>query len=173
MSHPHIEQNHKAFNVVFLVQDSQCFYSSMQVELIVAVHDLLAEYGRCCAGRDDDGEEGTFLKFAIKHLMALDVKIKSQLSMFLTIFFLVQIIFMLSIPSISLFSPSYCIDLNGMEDVVPENDIAEDRMTDEPVCSSKHNSEDEDEEESGKTGLHGPFLYSETISYLYCCKNDV
>ena len=54
----------------------------MQVDLIVAVHDLLAEYGLCCAGRDGEGEEGTFLKFAIKHLMALDVKLKSQLSMF-------------------------------------------------------------------------------------------
>jgi calcineurin-binding protein cabin-1 len=54
----------------------------MQVDLIVAVHDLLAEYGLCCAGRDGEGEEGMFLKFAIKHLMALDVKLKSQLSMF-------------------------------------------------------------------------------------------
>ncbi|XP_072951059.1 calcineurin-binding protein 1 isoform X2 [Typha angustifolia] len=48
-----------------------------QVDLIVAVHDLLAEYGLCCAGRDSEGEEGTFLKFAIKHLLALDVKLKS------------------------------------------------------------------------------------------------
>lgn len=54
----------------------------MQVDLIVAVHDLLAEYGLCCAGRDGQGEEGTFLKFAVKHLMALDVKLKSQLSRF-------------------------------------------------------------------------------------------
>ncbi|KAG8062224.1 hypothetical protein GUJ93_ZPchr0003g17862 [Zizania palustris] len=30
-----------------------------QVDLIVAVHDLLAEYGLCCAGRDGEGEEGT------------------------------------------------------------------------------------------------------------------
>nr|CAD1841790.1 unnamed protein product [Ananas comosus var. bracteatus] len=49
-----------------------------QVDLIAAVHDLLAEYGLCCAGRDGEGEEGTFLKFAIKHLLALDVKLKSQ-----------------------------------------------------------------------------------------------
>lgn len=55
-------------------------YDSLQVDLIVAVHDLLAEYGLCCAGRDGEGEEGTFLKFTIKHLMALDVKLKSQLS---------------------------------------------------------------------------------------------
>jgi hypothetical protein len=40
------------------------------------------------------------------------------------------------------------------EVVVLENDRAEDHRTDDPVCSSKHNSEDEDEEESGKTGLH-------------------
>nr|BBB89279.1 tetratricopeptide-like helical domain containing protein [Hordeum vulgare subsp. vulgare] len=52
-----------------------------QVDLIVAVHDLLAEYGLCCAGRDGQGEEGTFLKFAVKHLMALDVKLKSQLKL--------------------------------------------------------------------------------------------
>lgn len=49
-----------------------------QVELIVAIHDLLAEYGLCCAGGDGEGEEGTFLKFAIKHLLALDMKLKSN-----------------------------------------------------------------------------------------------
>ncbi|XP_010244392.1 PREDICTED: uncharacterized protein LOC104588240 [Nelumbo nucifera] len=48
-----------------------------QVELIVAIHDLLAEYGLCCAGKDSEGEEGTFLKLAIKHLLALDMKLKS------------------------------------------------------------------------------------------------
>ncbi|KAJ6422369.1 hypothetical protein OIU84_027345 [Salix udensis] len=51
-----------------------------QVELIVAIHDLLAEYGLCCAGGDGEGEEGTFLKFAIKHLLALDMKLKSNLN---------------------------------------------------------------------------------------------
>lgn len=49
----------------------------LQVDLIVAVHDLLAEYGLCCAGRDSKGEEGAFLKLAIKHLLALDAKLKS------------------------------------------------------------------------------------------------
>ncbi|XP_007012204.2 PREDICTED: uncharacterized protein LOC18588015 isoform X2 [Theobroma cacao] len=48
-----------------------------QVELIVAIHDLLAEYGLCCAGEGGEGEEATFLKFAIKHLLALDMKLKS------------------------------------------------------------------------------------------------
>ncbi|KAJ3687084.1 hypothetical protein LUZ61_016248 [Rhynchospora tenuis] len=42
-----------------------------QVDLIVAVHELLAEYGLCCAGKDNKGEEGAFLKFAINHLLAL------------------------------------------------------------------------------------------------------
>lgn len=42
------------------------------------MHDLLAEYGLCCAGEGGEGEEGTFLKFAIKHLFALDMKIKSN-----------------------------------------------------------------------------------------------
>ncbi|KAL6637625.1 hypothetical protein ACP70R_025197 [Stipagrostis hirtigluma subsp. patula] len=90
-----------------------------QVDLMVAVHDLLAEYGLCCAGRDGEGEEGTFLKFAIKHLMALDVKLKSQ------------------------------INPNGMEeDAVSKSDSAEDNMTDEPsVGESKQNSEDEEESE--------------------------
>lgn len=50
--------------------------------------------------------------------------------------------------------------------MVRENDRAED--TDEPsVCGRKHNSEDEDEEESGKTRLHEPFQYSVPMSYLY------
>lgn len=43
----------------------------------MAIHDLLAEYGICCAGEGGEGEEGTFLKFAIKHLLALDMKLKS------------------------------------------------------------------------------------------------
>ncbi|KAK1314162.1 hypothetical protein QJS10_CPA06g01555 [Acorus calamus] len=49
-----------------------------QVELLVAVHDLLAEHGLCCAGKDDEGEEGIFLKLAIKRLLALDMKLKSS-----------------------------------------------------------------------------------------------
>ncbi|KAF3781600.1 hypothetical protein EJ110_NYTH36544, partial [Nymphaea thermarum] len=48
-----------------------------QVDLIVTMHDLLAEYGLCCAGKDSEGEEGMFLKLAIRHLLALDVKLKS------------------------------------------------------------------------------------------------
>lgn len=39
---------------------------------------MLAEYGLCCAGEDGSGEEGIYLKFAIKHLFALDVKLKSN-----------------------------------------------------------------------------------------------
>ncbi|KAK3012592.1 hypothetical protein RJ639_009245, partial [Escallonia herrerae] len=49
-----------------------------QIELIVAIHDMLAEYGLCCAGGHDEEEEGTFLKLAIKHLLALDMKLKSN-----------------------------------------------------------------------------------------------
>ncbi|XVE70975.1 hypothetical protein DITRI_Ditri10aG0113000 [Diplodiscus trichospermus] len=49
-----------------------------QVELIVAIHDLLAEYGLCCVGDGGEGEEAPFLKFAIKHLLALDMKLKSS-----------------------------------------------------------------------------------------------
>lgn len=44
----------------------------------MAIHDLLAEYGLCCAGEGAEGEEATFLKFAIKHLLALDMKLKSS-----------------------------------------------------------------------------------------------
>lgn len=49
-----------------------------QIELIVAMHDLLAEYGLCCANGDGEVEEGTFLKRAIKHLLSLDMKLKSN-----------------------------------------------------------------------------------------------
>lgn len=46
----------------------------------MAIHDLLAEYGLCCVGEGGKGEEGTFLRFAIKHLLALDMKLKSNLN---------------------------------------------------------------------------------------------
>ncbi|KAL8113567.1 calcineurin-binding protein 1 [Apium graveolens] len=49
-----------------------------QIELIVAIHEMLAEYGLCCAGGDGDKDEGKFLKLAIKHLFALDMKLKSN-----------------------------------------------------------------------------------------------
>lgn len=40
---------------------------------------MLAEFGLCCAHGSDDKEEGTFLKLAIKHLLALHMKLKSNL----------------------------------------------------------------------------------------------
>lgn len=44
----------------------------------MAIHDLLSEYGLCCAGEGiGEDQEGTYLKFAIKHLLALDMKLKS------------------------------------------------------------------------------------------------
>lgn len=39
---------------------------------------MLAEYGLCCASGDGEEEDGTFLKLAIKHLLALDMKLKSN-----------------------------------------------------------------------------------------------
>lgn len=44
----------------------------------MAIHDLLAEYGLCCASNGGESEEGAFLKLAIKHLLALDMKLKSN-----------------------------------------------------------------------------------------------
>ncbi|CAK9158814.1 unnamed protein product [Ilex paraguariensis] len=49
-----------------------------QSELIVCIHDMLAEYGLCCSGGSGEEEGGTFLKYAIKHLLALDMKLKSN-----------------------------------------------------------------------------------------------
>ncbi|KAL1210294.1 Calcineurin-binding protein 1 [Cardamine amara subsp. amara] len=49
-----------------------------QVELIIGLHNLLAEYGLCCGGKNCAGEEGAFLRFAIKHLLAVDMKVKSS-----------------------------------------------------------------------------------------------
>ncbi|XP_057516436.1 calcineurin-binding protein 1 isoform X3 [Amaranthus tricolor] len=45
-----------------------------QVDLIVAIHDVLAEFGLCCVGEDGEGVDGTFLKLAIKHLLAMKLK---------------------------------------------------------------------------------------------------
>ncbi|PIN24718.1 hypothetical protein CDL12_02541 [Handroanthus impetiginosus] len=39
---------------------------------------MLAEFGICCARVDGEEQEGTFLKLAIKHLLALDMKLKSN-----------------------------------------------------------------------------------------------
>lgn len=50
-----------------------------QVELLVTVHDVLAERGLCCAGKACEGGEGVFLKMAIKHLLALEMKLKGGL----------------------------------------------------------------------------------------------
>ncbi|XP_058785255.1 calcineurin-binding protein 1 [Vicia villosa] len=52
-----------------------------QVDLIVATHDMLAEYGLCCVGEGGKGGEGTFLRFAIKHLLGLDMKFKSSFNL--------------------------------------------------------------------------------------------
>ncbi|XP_073129413.1 calcineurin-binding protein 1-like isoform X1 [Henckelia pumila] len=49
-----------------------------QTELVVAIHDMLAEFGICCSRGTDEAEEGTFLKLAIKHLLTLDMKLKSN-----------------------------------------------------------------------------------------------
>ncbi|KNA19664.1 hypothetical protein SOVF_059500 isoform B [Spinacia oleracea] len=45
-----------------------------QVDLIGAIHNVLAEYGLCCVGEDGEGVDGTFLKLAIKHLLAMKLK---------------------------------------------------------------------------------------------------
>ncbi|PHT74111.1 hypothetical protein T459_21388, partial [Capsicum annuum] len=49
-----------------------------QTELIVSIHDMLAEFGVCCANATGEEEEGAFLKLAIKHLLNLDMKLKSN-----------------------------------------------------------------------------------------------
>ena len=49
-----------------------------QVALLVTLHDILAEYGLCCAGKDSEGGEGAFLKMNIKHLGALESRLKPQ-----------------------------------------------------------------------------------------------
>lgn len=50
-----------------------------QTKLVVAIHDMLAEFGICCARGTDEAEEGAFLKLAIKHLLTLDMKLKSNI----------------------------------------------------------------------------------------------
>lgn len=45
---------------------------------MVTLHDVLAEYGLCCAGKDSEGGEGGFLKMSIKHLGALESRLKPQ-----------------------------------------------------------------------------------------------
>lgn len=42
---------------------------------------MLAEYGLCCAGGEGEEDDGAFLKLAIKQLLALDMKLKSNLNL--------------------------------------------------------------------------------------------
>ncbi|EPS68221.1 hypothetical protein M569_06550, partial [Genlisea aurea] len=57
------------------------FPIKIQAELLVSVHDMLAEFGICCQrGSCGKDQEGAFLKFAIKHLLSLDMKLKSGMS---------------------------------------------------------------------------------------------
>lgn len=44
----------------------------------MAIHDMLAEFGICCVQENGEEQEETFLKLAIKHLLALDMKLKSN-----------------------------------------------------------------------------------------------
>lgn len=44
----------------------------------MAIHDMLAEFGICCSQGNGEEQDGTFLKLAIKHLLALDMKLKSN-----------------------------------------------------------------------------------------------
>lgn len=62
-------------NIFLSLQFCQCFSLILsQVDLIVAIHDVLAEFGLCCVGEDGEGVDGTFLKLAIKHLLAMKLK---------------------------------------------------------------------------------------------------
>lgn len=53
---------------------------AVQVALLVTLHDILAEYGLCCAGKDSEGGEGAFLKMSIKHLGALESRLRPQIT---------------------------------------------------------------------------------------------
>ncbi|KAL2642164.1 hypothetical protein R1flu_009751 [Riccia fluitans] len=47
-----------------------------QVDLLAAVHDVLAARGLCCAGEMCEGGEGAFLTLAIKHLGSIEYKLR-------------------------------------------------------------------------------------------------
>ncbi|CAK9882527.1 unnamed protein product [Sphagnum jensenii] len=47
-----------------------------QIALLATLHDVLAEYGLCCAGKECEGGEGAFLKMGIKHLGSLELLVK-------------------------------------------------------------------------------------------------
>ncbi|KAL7159263.1 hypothetical protein ABFS83_01G016200 [Erythranthe nasuta] len=51
-----------------------------QAELVVAIHDMLAEFGICCLQGCDEEQEETFLQLAIKHLLGLAMKVKSSIN---------------------------------------------------------------------------------------------
>ncbi|KAL3650774.1 hypothetical protein CASFOL_007177 [Castilleja foliolosa] len=79
-----IEQTEQCYFVDAAIAFFKLYYLNVnvpiksQAELVVAIHDMLAEFGICCARGNCEEQDGTFLKLAIKHMLALDMKLKGQ-----------------------------------------------------------------------------------------------
>ncbi|GJZ49165.1 hypothetical protein Tco_0603355 [Tanacetum coccineum] len=70
-----LEMDERKLNVSVKDLNLEAAFEERQAEFLIAIHEMLAEYGIWCAS--GDGEEGTFLKLAIKYLLYLDMELKS------------------------------------------------------------------------------------------------
>ncbi|GKB59562.1 hypothetical protein Tco_0915748 [Tanacetum coccineum] len=70
-----LEMDERKLNVSVKDLNLEAAFEERQDEFLIAIHEMLAEYGIWCAS--GDGEEGSFLKLAIKYLLYLDIELKS------------------------------------------------------------------------------------------------
>ncbi|KAL3695588.1 hypothetical protein R1sor_009664 [Riccia sorocarpa] len=98
-----------------------------QVDLLAAVHDVLAARGLCCAGEMCEGGEGAFLKLAIKHLGSIEYKLRLTVAQ--------------KISAVSPTDNSKESNSQGVEG--DEKDDADRSPEPEPVVSNKEDSREE------------------------------
>lgn len=150
---------------------------STQVDLIAATHDLLAEYGLCCAGEGGKGEEGTFLRFAIKHLLALDMKLKSSFNLLSKESMRCDEVSQSSLANVSIeYSKSDTLDMWGdWTKIVETNSVKKD--VSEGISSCKVHDKDIKEVECknhGGAGTDSKFIRGENSSnQLIECGNEL
>ncbi|XP_019417035.1 PREDICTED: uncharacterized protein LOC109328168 isoform X1 [Lupinus angustifolius] len=153
-----------------------------QIDLIVAMHDLLAEYGLCCAGEGGKGEEGTFLRFAIKHLLTLDMKFKSSFNLLNKESMRCEEVSQSSLVNVSVEDPKsdtldICMDWTKIDEINSVKKDVSEGIISEGISSCRVHDEDSKEIECknrGGVGTDSKFTKGENSSnQLIECGNEL